>query len=149
VEFQYPNDSQRALAKNNQMLKDRRVQVMLIPREQVEAVLSSFGRDDSLRPQSQNRQNGRPDWAPPNDFGRPGHVIMLSNLCYKASVEDILDEFREFDLRPDQIIRRFNDLGQPTGNACINFNSPQDADMAIEKYNSIKIMNRPVWLKRM
>jgi hypothetical protein len=39
------------------MLKDRRVQVMLIPREQVEAVLSSFGRDDSLRPQSQNRQN--------------------------------------------------------------------------------------------
>lgn len=130
------------------MLKQNRVQVMLIPREQVEAVLSSFGGDDSMRPQPQNRPQNRPDWAPPNDFGSPGCVLMLSNLCYRASVEDILDEFREFDLRPDQIIRRFNDMGQPTGNACVNFNSPQDADMAIEKYNSIKIMNRPVWLKR-
>lgn len=73
---------------------------------------------------------------------------MLSNLCYKAAIEDIVDEFREFDLRPDQVIRRFNDQGQPTGNACINFNSTQDADLAIEKYNSVKIMNRAVWLKR-
>jgi hypothetical protein len=37
---------------------------------------------------------------------------------------------------------------QPTGNACINFNSPQDADKALDSYNSIKILNRPVWLKR-
>lgn len=121
---------------------------MLIPREQVEAVLSSFGGDDSMRPQSQNRNQSRPDWAPPSDFGQPGCVLMLSNLCYKAAIEDIVEEFREFDLHPDQIIRRFNDLGQPTGNACINFNSPEDADMAIEKYNSVKIMNRPIWLKR-
>jgi len=73
---------------------------------------------------------------------------MMSNLCYRAAIDDILDEFREFDLRPDQIIRRFNDMGQPTGNACINFNSPEDADMAIEKYNSVKILDRPIWLKR-
>lgn len=121
---------------------------MQIPREQVEAVLSSFGNgDNNMRPQQQNRQ-GRPDWAPPSDFGRPGCVLMLSNLCYKATIEDILDEFREFDLRPDQVIRRFNDQGQPTGNACINFNSPQDAETALEKYNSVMIMNRAVWLKR-
>lgn len=119
---------------------------MLIPREQVEAVLSSFGGDDASKSRP-NRPN-RPDWAPPNDFGSPGCVLMMSNLCYRASVEDIIDEFREFGLRPDQIIRRFNDMGQPTGNACINFNSPEDADMAIEKYNSVKIMDRPVWLKR-
>lgn len=119
---------------------------MLIPREQVEAVLSSFGGDES-RPK---RGPGppRPDWAPPNDFGSPGCVLMMSNLCYRAEIEDILEEFREFDLGPDQIIRRFNDMGQPTGNACINFNSSEDAELAIEKYNSIKIMNRPVWLKR-
>lgn len=136
------------------MMKNNRVQVIPIPREQVEAVLSSFGGDDS-RPQRgpgppRQEHNGppRPDWAPPNDFGSPGCVLMMSNLCYRAEIEDILEEFREFDLRPDQIIRRFNDMGQPTGNACINFNSPEDADLAIEKYNSIKIMNRPVWLKR-
>lgn len=73
---------------------------------------------------------------------------MLSNLSYKASIDDILDEFREFDLSPDQIIRRFNDMGQPTGNACINFNSQEDAEMALDKYNSVAVLGRPVWLKR-
>lgn len=147
VEFKYPQDSYRAISKNNKMLKDKRVQVMLIPREQVEAVLSSFGGDDTAKSISNGRPN-RADWAPPNDFGNPGCVLMLSNLCYRASIDDVLGEFREFDLSPDQIIRRFNDMAQPTGNACINFNSTADADLALEKYNSIKIMNRPVWLKR-
>jgi RNA recognition motif-containing protein len=109
VEFKYHNDSYRAITKNNQMLKNNRVQIMLIPREQVDAVLSSFGgnRNDNGR-QPQNR---RQDWAPPSDFGSPGCVIMLSNLCYRASTNDILDEFRDFNLSPDQIIRKFNDMG--------------------------------------
>jgi RNA recognition motif-containing protein len=109
VEFKYPNDSHRAISKNNQMLKNNRVQIMLIPREQVDAVLSSFGGggDDNGRPQNRRQQ----DWAPPSDFGAPGCVVMLSNLSYRASIEDILEEFREFDLNPDQIIRRFNDMG--------------------------------------
>lgn len=136
------------------MMKQNRVQVMLIPREQVEAVLSSFGGDDGNRPSSRgddkrpNQNRPSRDWAPPNDFGSPGCVLMLSNLCYRASIDDILAEFREFDLHPDQLIRRFNDNGQPTGNACINFNSREDADLALEKYNSVKVLNRPVWLKR-
>lgn len=81
---------------------------MLIPREQVDAVLSSFGggRNDNGRP-----QNRRQDWAPPGDFGSAGCVIMLSNLCYRATTNEILDEFREFNLNPDQIIRKFNDMG--------------------------------------
>jgi hypothetical protein len=109
VEFKYPNDSYRAISKNNQLLKSNRVQVMLIPREQVDAVLSSFGgnRNDNNRPPMNRRQ----DWAPPNDFGMPGCVVMLSNLCYRASTNDILDEFREFNLNPDQIIRKYNDMG--------------------------------------
>lgn len=143
VELKHPNEAQKAVTKNNQMMKNNRVQVMMIPREQVEAVLSSFGGNDD-RPQ----RGPRPDWAPPKDFGFPGCVLMISNLSYRAEIEDILEEFREFNLGPDQIIRRFNDMGKPTGNACINFNSPEDADLALEKYNSVQIMNRPVWLKR-
>ncbi|CRL00290.1 CLUMA_CG013563, isoform A [Clunio marinus] len=148
VEFKYPNDSNRALSKNNQMLKERRVTIMLIPREQVDAVLSSFGGDDSMRQNQQQNRPNRNDWAPPPDFGSPGCVVMLSNLCYKATIEDLLDEFREFDLHQDQIIRRYNDMGQPTGNACINFNSPQDAELACEKHHSVKILNRQMWMKR-
>jgi len=73
---------------------------------------------------------------------------MISNLCYKATIDDLLELFSEFDLHPDQVIRRFNDLGQPTGNACINFNSTQDAEAACEKHNSAKILNRSIWMKR-
>jgi RNA recognition motif-containing protein len=156
VEFKYPNDSQRALAKNNQMLGPNRVQVMLIPREQVEAVLSSFGggagsTNDDRPPFSNNSNNNnsnKRDWEPPSDFGTPNCVVMLSNLCYRATIDDILDEFHEFDLRPEQIIRRYNDDGRPTGNACINFNSPNDATHAIETKNAVKLLNRPVYMKR-
>lgn len=90
---------------------------MLIPREQVDAVLSSFGGGGDDNGNANGNGNGRPqnrrpqDWAPPNDFGRPGCVIMLSNLCYRASIEDILEEFSEFSLNPDCVIRRFNDMG--------------------------------------
>lgn len=149
VEFKYPNDSQRALVKNNQMLGPNRVQVMLIPREQVEAVLSSFGGGTGSKNDDRPAfNNTKRDWEPPSDFGSPNCVVMLSNLCYRATIDDILDEFHEFNLRPEQIIRRYNDDGRPTGNACINFNSPNDATHAIETKNAVKLLNRPVYMKR-
>lgn len=148
VELKFENDIQKALSKNNHQLGPNRVQIMPILREQVEAVLSSFGNDEGNRQQNRDRPQNR-DWAPPTDFGTPGCVVMVSNLCYRASIDDILDEFREFDLKADQIIRRYNDFGQPTGNACINFNSVEDAIKACDDYNKALIMNRPVWLRRL
>jgi RNA recognition motif-containing protein len=73
---------------------------------------------------------------------------MVSNLSYRASIEEILEAFREFDVKPDQIIRRFNDNGQPTGMACINFNSPEDASRACDQFNKTLVANRPIWLRR-
>ncbi|CAG9799802.1 unnamed protein product [Chironomus riparius] len=148
VEFKYENDIQKAISKNNQQLGPNRVQILPIPREQVEAVLSSFGNDDSRQQNRDRPQNQNRDWAPPADFGNPGCVVMVSNLCYRASIDDILDEFREFELKADQIIRRYNDFGQPTGNACINFNTEEDATKACDEYNKVKILNRPVWLRK-
>jgi RNA recognition motif-containing protein len=136
---------QKALSKNNTLMGSNKVQIMPIPREQVEAVLSSFGDDNG---KTQNRPTQNRDWAPPSDFGSPGCVVMISNLCYRATIEDIVDVFSEFDLHPDQIIRRYNDVGQPTGNACVNFNSPMDADRACDSYNKAKVLNRPIWLRR-
>jgi len=149
VEFKFPNDSHRAISKNNQFLNKNRVQVMLIPREQVDAVLSSFGGDDFGG--SNSSQNSKPvvrDWAPPSDFGEPETVVMISNMSYRASIDLILEEFKEFNLTVDQVIRRFNDHGQPTGNACINFNSAEDATRAMDLKNGVKILNRPIYLKR-
>ena len=147
VEFKFENDIQKAISKNNQQLGPNRVQILPIPREQVEAVLSSFDNDES-KPQNRDRPQNL-NWAPPKDFGTDGCIVMMSNLCYRATIEDILDEFREFDLKADQIIRRYNDNGQPTGNACINFNTSEDAAKACEEYNKVKILSRPVWLRRL
>lgn len=153
VEFQFPDNIQSALTKNNQFIKTNRVEVMPIPREQVDAILNSFGSDPPLQQQQQQQsnyqpQNHRRDWGPPQDFGSPNCVVCLSNLSYRALTEEIIAAFTEFDLKPDQVIRRFNDNGQPTGMACINFNSPEDATKACDEYNKVLVQNRPVWLKR-
>lgn len=147
VEFQFPDEIQRALMKNNQFMGQNRVEVMPIPREQVDAILNSFGGSDGP-PQYAALQAQRRDWGPPPDFGSPDCVVMISNLSYRAMVDDIIEAFREFDLKPDQIIRRFNDNGQPTGMACINFNCAEDATKACDEYNKVQIQGRPIWLRR-
>jgi RNA recognition motif-containing protein len=153
VEFKKEKDAELALTKNNEKILQNDVQIMLIPREQVQAVLNSFNGsngDDNSRSSSsmnQGKQQNR-DWALPSDFGENGFVVMISNLSYRADIEDILDEFRDFDLKPDQIIRRYNDNGQPTGYAAISFNSEEDAVKACDEYNRVQILNRPIWLRR-
>jgi RNA recognition motif-containing protein len=153
VEFQFENDVQKAVTKNNMYIGQNRVEVLPIPREQVNAVLNSFGPggppgNDDRNSQPGFGQNQRRDWGPPPDFGSPNCVVMVSNLSYRASIEEILEAFREFDVKPDQIIRRFNDNGQPTGMACINFNSPEDASRACDQFNKTLVANRPIWLRR-
>lgn len=119
VEFKYPNDAPKACNKNNSFLNGRKVTVMMIPREQVEAVLNSFAPDrpsgfnnrDEGRNQQQNNSNNANRWSPPDDFGSPGCVVMLSNLSYRASTDHIIEVFHEYGLGPDQIIRRYNDNG--------------------------------------
>lgn len=152
VEFQFEDDMQRALTKNNMFIGQNRVEVLPIPREQVNAVLNSFGNNsngngnDSASQPSYQQQ--RRDWGPPPDFGLPECVVMLSNLSYRATIQEIVDAFKEFDVKAENIIRRFNDNGQPTGMACINFATPEDAAKACEDYNKTLISNRPVWLRR-
>ncbi|CAO1356801.1 unnamed protein product [Diamesa serratosioi] len=173
VEFKSSNDAVQAIEKNGKFFGENRVQIMLIPREQVEAVLNSFGgggggggsggaggaggngngSDQQSRGSGSNGGNSRDAWDndgwPPNDFGKPGCVVLLSNVCYRTSAEDIIFELREFNLEPSQILRRFNDLGQPTGNACINFSSPDEAHEAIDKKNKCKITNRTIYMKKL
>ena len=154
----------QATSKNNEMLGSNRVHVMLIPRVQVEAVLSSFGDDSSNNSQNNsrfrrddgppmNRNEFRPknrvDWAPPEDFGKPDCIVIISNLSYRATIDDLLEEFSAFNLHPDQIIRHYNERDQPTGKACISFNSPEEAEDAIQKHNSVSVRGRPIWMRKL
>lgn len=79
-----------------------------------------------------------------NNFERC--VVALTNVPYKANIDDILDFFSDFDISPNDVIRRYNDEGKPTGDARICFKSPMDARRAVEQRDKCRIMSRPIYL---
>ncbi|XP_059612604.1 uncharacterized protein LOC132259076 [Phlebotomus argentipes] len=77
----------------------------------------------------------------------PRSVVNIENLPYRAKCDDILEFFGDFELTPADIIRRFNDKGQPTGDARVRFRTPGEAMRAVDTRNQKRIMGRPVYLK--
>lgn len=75
-----------------------------------------------------------------------GCIVSLANVPYKAGMEDIMDFFGDFNIHPDDIMRRFNEEGKPTGDARVRFNSPAEARRAAEQMDSRRIMTRPIRL---
>lgn len=123
VEFGFPQDVGRACSKTNSYINKSQVSILSIPREQVDAILNSFtpgSGSDNVPNYGSHRNRGdraggddtrQNRWAPPSDFGTPGCVVMISNLSYRASIDNMLEKFSEYGLRADQITRRFNDNG--------------------------------------
>lgn len=83
----------------------------------------------------------------PEKFNRPGCVLALENVPYKATISDILYFFQGYDLTPDDIIRRFNDDGSPTGDARVAFKTPDQARSAFETRKRKKIFGRSLYIK--
>lgn len=99
----------------------------------------------SRGPPAQNSDNVGVD-----GFGAPGCVVSMENVPFRAGVEEILEFFRGFDIPRENVIRRFNDQGNPTGDAKVAFSSPQDAKRAVETRLSrgpnCKIRDRKIYL---
>uniref|UniRef100_T1PKU6 RNA recognition motif protein n=1 Tax=Musca domestica TaxID=7370 RepID=T1PKU6_MUSDO len=83
----------------------------------------------------------------PERFCRPGCVLELENVPYKAQLSDILNFFHGFELKSEDIIRRFNDVGQPTGDARVAFDSPEAARKALDARKRKQIFNRTIYMK--
>nr|XP_045594773.1 uncharacterized protein LOC123755892 [Procambarus clarkii]XP_045594774.1 uncharacterized protein LOC123755892 [Procambarus clarkii]XP_045594775.1 uncharacterized protein LOC123755892 [Procambarus clarkii] len=84
---------------------------------------------------------------PPENFGKPGCVVALSNVPYRASTDDILEFFIDFSaLRPENIIRRYNEFNQPTADARVAFPTPQEAQRAVQSLNKKYMSSRQVFL---
>lgn len=75
------------------------------------------------------------------------NVLALNNVPYRAGVDDIMDFFKEFDVRPADIMRRFNDNGQPTAEAKVRFKNPAEARKAFEMKKFGKISGRTIYLE--
>jgi RNA recognition motif-containing protein len=82
----------------------------------------------------------------PDGFGQPGCVVALDNVPYCADVQEIVDFFSGFELNSQNVIRRFNDFGKPTGEARVNLRNPQEAMRAVRVLQNKPIFNRPVRL---
>jgi len=83
----------------------------------------------------------------PDGFGQPGCVVALDNVPYRADVQEIVEFFEGFDLNSQNVIRRFNDFGKPTGEARVNLRNPQEAVRAVRVLQNKPIFNRPVRLQ--
>lgn len=80
------------------------------------------------------------------DFGRPGCVVSAENVPFRATIDDILDFFRDFNLTPDCVIRRYDDIGKITGDARIAFDNPSEARRAVKFLNYKTLGTRKISL---
>ncbi|KAJ8711203.1 hypothetical protein PYW07_008445 [Mythimna separata] len=81
-----------------------------------------------------------------DDFGAPGCVVSMENVPFRASIDDIMDFFSEFELTQDDVIRRYNERGQPTGDARVAFRTPFDAQRAVKTRHMDMIHDRRISL---
>lgn len=91
-----------------------------------------------------------PPVAPPpplEGFGKPGCVLSLENVPFKADIDEIIDFFGDYNILRDQIIRRYNDKGMPTGDARVAFSSPAEAQRALRELRNFQIRDRTIFMK--
>lgn len=79
-------------------------------------------------------------------FGPPGCTVLMENVPYKATVEEILQFFDGYDIPADNILRRYNPNGKPSGESKVIFKSSDDAYQAVHEKQEQKIRDRTVYL---
>ncbi|XP_012286712.1 uncharacterized protein LOC105703137 [Orussus abietinus] len=80
-------------------------------------------------------------------FGKPGCVLSLENVPFKADIDEIIDFFGDFDVKRENVIRRYNDKGMPTGDAKVAFASPGEAQRALRELRHCKMRERTIYMK--
>jgi RNA recognition motif-containing protein len=84
--------------------------------------------------------------TPIEGFGKPGCVVALENIPFRADIDEILEFLADFNVNRENVIRRFNDKGMATGDARVAFPSPSEAQRAIRELRFHKIRGRPIYL---
>ncbi len=140
-------DANNALKRNGDMLGIRKVDIKSIPRQRVDSILNSFKHSEEQEELQKRRtfNNDRDRDGDRNNSDRETDLF-LSNVPYRATVDDILSEFRSFDLDPSRVEFILRN-GQPTGTVRLSFNSHEDAAEVMERKNMCKLMNRTIYIK--
>ncbi len=176
VYCEFPDDTgvQNALQKNKCLFDKKSISVSVVPEEEVSKAVrplspprypprlgaqppfQQFGYRPrapfAARPLLPGGPGGRViDSSRPTlgveDFGRPGCVVSLENVPYKADVEDIIDFFYGYDLRREDVIRRYNEKGWATGDARVCLRTPEEAEKACRELHCGRIADRTIYLR--
>lgn len=83
----------------------------------------------------------------PENFGKPGCVVSLENVPYKAEVDEILQFFSQFNVQRENVIRRFNENGLATGDARVCLKSPLEAEKAVQHLDGKGIRGRSIFVR--
>lgn len=161
VQFADSETATQALELHQTRFKSRNVRVTLATWQQVHDTMKNIHEvllangfngintsNDQYRRFNQNntKPNTRNNQRSNNRNNYDRCVVALSNVPYKANIDDILDFFADFDIAPENVIRRYNDDGKATGDARICFKSPIEARRAVEQKDNCRIMSRPIYL---
>ncbi len=77
----------------------------------------------------------------PEEFQRyRNKLILLSNIAYDASREDILSLVANFSPIEHTLKIRHDDQGRPAGDAVIAFQNPEDANQAVSELDGYMFM---------
>ncbi|KAL1130927.1 hypothetical protein AAG570_012168 [Ranatra chinensis] len=108
------------------------------------------------RPMMPGMQNMRPPRRPPRStspyidgdslehFGKPGCVVALENIHFKADIDEIMEFFQGFKIEHEDVIRRFDESGRPTGDARVALKNPAEAMRAVRQLSFKTIRGRPI-----
>ncbi|KAL7746361.1 hypothetical protein RI367_008291 [Sorochytrium milnesiophthora] len=91
-------------------------------------------RKDDRRPRHYRRDDGQQDSV------EPGTAIVLENLHWRVTQEELKELFSEFGLVSAKL--RYDHTDRSTGVADLAFESKQGADDAMAKYNGVELDNQ-------
>lgn len=155
-EFPHTEQALKACTKNGSPMGKNILSLEQIPRSEM---LEALGVETEPRPTdpvaqpSHGQMQARPfplsgPPGPNNGFGRPQCVVALENVPFRATSFDIVKFFGwSYKLTEDDIMRRFNERGQQTGDARVCFKSPEDAMKAVRFMNNKSLNGRPIRMK--
>jgi len=154
VEFATEEVADAALAKDRATLGTRYVEVFRATPEQMAQALARVAKSNNLAPMHMAQGGGMPHAQMPYAFGGPygmaapmmggmgatvmpgpgaDAVVKMRGLPYKVTRNDILDFFSGLSVPLNGVHLMFNEREQPTGEAYVEFSSPEDRERAMTK----------------
>lgn len=104
------------------------------------SLVSSAGPDSDAEPESKTEPFG---------FVRPGCVVALDDVPYRADFEDIVEFFDNFSVTVANVLWWYTDAGKTSCKVRVNFDNPQDAERAVHVLRNTIISNSPIRLTRL